>query len=326
MKEEVTFDSDDVLTHAVELGLNDRPLGTDATAATTATTATAAAAAAAVTEVSGGILQVPGMDFDGSGDTSFLNAISAMSPEGAKGKNGKNGKNETNGSTQLNPAALDSLDSLSARELVDDLLNNGGASGVNGKAVLKADVEGGVARLVEALSVQEKRLSEKSEKGEKSEKSEKGDKGDKEETEETEEDDPLKDDPYEERLLTELGPDDFFGEIALLQNENRTATVTCLTACTLLTLSKADFRRFLSVAPEMKVGRSSEERDAEAEKERKKEERDRRREAEERGAHREIGRYGWRGERGRPQPSFVLCVLYCRVHGIHILSITLLTL
>ena len=42
---------------------------------------------------------------------------------------------------------------------------------------------------------------------------------------------------------------DFFGEIALLTNSLRTATVTALTRCQLLALDAADFRQFLAGSP-----------------------------------------------------------------------------
>lgn len=48
-----------------------------------------------------------------------------------------------------------------------------------------------------------------------------------------------------------LGAGDFFGEIALLKESNRTATVIAVTECQLLTLEAADFRRMLAANPEL---------------------------------------------------------------------------
>ena len=53
-------------------------------------------------------------------------------------------------------------------------------------------------------------------------------------------------------LLFTLHTNDFFGEIALLNDSPRTATISCATNCMLLVLSAADFKRFLSIAPEIK--------------------------------------------------------------------------
>ena len=44
------------------------------------------------------------------------------------------------------------------------------------------------------------------------------------------------------RKVNEFGPGDFFGEIALVSNVKRTATVRCLTACELTTLTRDDFQ------------------------------------------------------------------------------------
>ncbi|MDP6805202.1 MAG: cyclic nucleotide-gated ion channel [Rhodospirillales bacterium] len=48
-----------------------------------------------------------------------------------------------------------------------------------------------------------------------------------------------------------LGTGDFFGEIALLKESQRTATVIAVTECQLLTLEAADFRRLLAANPEL---------------------------------------------------------------------------
>jgi len=45
---------------------------------------------------------------------------------------------------------------------------------------------------------------------------------------------------------------DFFGEIALIANRTRTATITTLTPCKLLLLQKADFERFMGEHPDLK--------------------------------------------------------------------------
>ncbi len=48
-----------------------------------------------------------------------------------------------------------------------------------------------------------------------------------------------------------LGAGDFFGEIALLTESKRTATVTAVTECQLLILEVVDFRQLLDVSPEL---------------------------------------------------------------------------
>lgn len=48
-----------------------------------------------------------------------------------------------------------------------------------------------------------------------------------------------------------LGPGEFFGEIALLKESHRMATVIAVTECQLLTLDAADFRRLLLANPEL---------------------------------------------------------------------------
>lgn len=49
-----------------------------------------------------------------------------------------------------------------------------------------------------------------------------------------------------------LAVGDFFGEIALLRDLRRTATVTAITECRLLTLDVADFRRLMDQYPELR--------------------------------------------------------------------------
>jgi voltage-gated potassium channel len=55
--------------------------------------------------------------------------------------------------------------------------------------------------------------------------------------------------PYPVRL----GRGQYFGEIALLRDTVRTATVTAVTECQLLALDVADFRRLLEAHPELKA-------------------------------------------------------------------------
>ncbi len=49
-----------------------------------------------------------------------------------------------------------------------------------------------------------------------------------------------------ERVLALYGPGDFFGELALISAQPRTATVTAVTDCSLLVLKREDFERFLA--------------------------------------------------------------------------------
>jgi CRP-like cAMP-binding protein len=46
--------------------------------------------------------------------------------------------------------------------------------------------------------------------------------------------------------LAELGPDDYFGEMSILDGEPRSASVTANTDCSLLCISQADFHDILS--------------------------------------------------------------------------------
>jgi CRP-like cAMP-binding protein len=49
--------------------------------------------------------------------------------------------------------------------------------------------------------------------------------------------------------LRDLGPGDFFGELALLGKVGRTATATCLTACRLLVVGHREFHELLTKFP-----------------------------------------------------------------------------
>ena len=55
--------------------------------------------------------------------------------------------------------------------------------------------------------------------------------------------------PYPRRM----GRGEYFGEIALLRDTTRTATVTAVTECQLLVLDAADFRRLLDAHPDIKA-------------------------------------------------------------------------
>jgi monovalent cation:H+ antiporter-2, CPA2 family len=50
-----------------------------------------------------------------------------------------------------------------------------------------------------------------------------------------------------------LGPGDFFGEMALLSGERRSADVTAVDYCDLLALDQRDFRNFIAMSPELKA-------------------------------------------------------------------------
>jgi len=52
--------------------------------------------------------------------------------------------------------------------------------------------------------------------------------------------------------LARLGAGDFFGEIALLAERTRTATITALSACKLLVLHKDDFESFMNAHPDLR--------------------------------------------------------------------------
>src|SRR5581483_1568530 len=51
------------------------------------------------------------------------------------------------------------------------------------------------------------------------------------------------------QVVAELGPDDFFGEIAILATPRRTATVTATAPMTLLAMFGADFAKFSAEMP-----------------------------------------------------------------------------
>lgn len=51
------------------------------------------------------------------------------------------------------------------------------------------------------------------------------------------------------QTIAELGPGDFFGEIALLETERRTATVTASTPMRLIAMFERDFRQMESEMP-----------------------------------------------------------------------------
>ncbi len=51
--------------------------------------------------------------------------------------------------------------------------------------------------------------------------------------------------------VAELGPGDFFGEVALLQEERRTATVTATSPMSLIVMTAAGFRSIHGAMPEV---------------------------------------------------------------------------
>ena len=57
-----------------------------------------------------------------------------------------------------------------------------------------------------------------------------------------------------ETLLTEMGPKRFFGEIGLLESENRTATVATLNQVRLLRLDRDDLLRLMEELPAIAIG------------------------------------------------------------------------
>ncbi|XP_063932340.1 cGMP-dependent protein kinase-like isoform X2 [Zophobas morio] len=54
-----------------------------------------------------------------------------------------------------------------------------------------------------------------------------------------------------DHILSELGPGDFFGEVALTCDTTRTATITCKEATVVLSLNKKNYAAFRSLAPEL---------------------------------------------------------------------------
>ena len=60
-------------------------------------------------------------------------------------------------------------------------------------------------------------------------------------------------DPTEVRLLSFLGPGDFFGEMALIHNAPRAATVATITPTTVLEINKADFAELLRLNASVSV-------------------------------------------------------------------------
>ena len=64
------------------------------------------------------------------------------------------------------------------------------------------------------------------------------------------------------QVVAKLGPDDFFGEIAILSTTRRTASVTAATPMTLLAMFGADFAKFSAEMPALaeQVQRAIEER------------------------------------------------------------------
>ena len=54
-------------------------------------------------------------------------------------------------------------------------------------------------------------------------------------------------------VLATRGPGEFFGEIALVAEGNRTATATCMTSCRLLVLNHRDFHSLMDEFPALKM-------------------------------------------------------------------------
>jgi CRP/FNR family cyclic AMP-dependent transcriptional regulator len=56
---------------------------------------------------------------------------------------------------------------------------------------------------------------------------------------------------HEGQVVATLGPNDFFGETAILENKRRTATVTATSAMTLAVMFGADFAKLVKDEPEI---------------------------------------------------------------------------
>ena len=56
-----------------------------------------------------------------------------------------------------------------------------------------------------------------------------------------------------ETLLSELGPKSFFGEIAVLEGETRTATVSTTTPVRLIRLDRGDLLRLMEELPSIAI-------------------------------------------------------------------------
>jgi len=63
----------------------------------------------------------------------------------------------------------------------------------------------------------------------------------------------MSDEQGREVILAILGPGEYFGEMGLLDDSPRSASVVTLEACELLTISKADFKRSLAENSELSV-------------------------------------------------------------------------
>jgi CRP/FNR family cyclic AMP-dependent transcriptional regulator len=61
----------------------------------------------------------------------------------------------------------------------------------------------------------------------------------------------LPDDSGKEIILSLLGEGDYFGEIALIDGEPRTATIVSMEATEVLTIARADFQQILRSSPEL---------------------------------------------------------------------------
>jgi NADH dehydrogenase len=57
-----------------------------------------------------------------------------------------------------------------------------------------------------------------------------------------------------ERVLARLGPGEYFGEMALLNEKTRGASIRCITAMDVLTLRKGDFKALVANLPDLRKG------------------------------------------------------------------------